>query len=216
MHVANLIKLGIATAFAFLLAAQTAGAQQATWLPFTRTEVAKILQDAKLQDVKVATLEQLYSSLPESQKTPDTKARFEAETTRLHGLFGAGETVSAITSENNDVTIFVIGKGDRIHTLRMTLPAVNLSPDVSDRVLRALAALFKQAFPQWPNAATWHVESLKQAWDLKRIHAGGDPIVTHHQDGIIAATFGVVPDIIAYIITTQQRCVQGDFQRWIC
>ena len=188
-----------------------------TWLPVSAAELVQLLREARFEDASIENL----ADIPDKERGNPSQTPFAQEMQRLRGILTPGETVSVITSRTGQIFIFVIGRGDRLHTLRVTLPVVNFRQDVSDRVMRTLKTLFKRTYPQWQQAEDWPVESLKQAWNLKRIRAGGDPIVLHRQDGITSATFGVPPDILAYTITARQRCVptkeqRDHFQRSVC
>jgi hypothetical protein len=128
---------------------------------------------------------------------------------------------------NRTLFIAMAGKGEDVHSVRVTVPVVNYSRQQADRVFAFLSALFKAVHPGWADAEKWPTDSLRDAWNKSPLVtnvAPADPndvIVRRSSDGITSATFGVPPDIVVYTISAREQCVPdanrgNPFQRLVC
>ena len=119
------------------------------------------------------------------------------------------------------------GNGEKVHSLRISVPVVNHSEEESRRVFKALSAVFEAVYPDWPMARDWPVRSAQEAWrnhPIARKTPLADPndvFVRRSEHGITSTTFGVPPDIVIYTITVRERCIpvreQGNpFTRLVC
>jgi hypothetical protein len=129
--------------------------------------------------------------------------------------------------------VVTAGRGEQIHSIRLTLSTVPMSwmaEKDQKQILDALSALYARMFPAWPEAAEWPIKSAKETWerhvrfnspdkgDLK----GPDDIIVRKQvENITTATFGVPPDVLVFVVSVRDKCLpRGDhdnpFGRLIC
>ena len=105
------------------------------------------------------------------------------------------------------------GSGDKLHSLRVYIPILNLSREQGDKVFEILRAFFTAEFPHWKEAKDWPTQSMTSAWNasakaMDRKPFNPDDIIAKKTiDGETVSTFGVVPDIILYAATARQDCV---------
>jgi hypothetical protein len=133
-----------------------------------------------------------------------------------------------LSAESLGLTIATAGPTDRIHTIRIYFPVVNIRSSVLESHTRPFAAaLFEALFPLWVEGRTWFSESLAESWErmAKSWEDNAAPtqdlVVTHQEGHVNLSTIGVPPDIQIYIITVRPECqidvMQEDvFQRWVC
>jgi len=141
--------------------------------------------------------------LPSGTQQPGDVARLQ----------GDGDTIWVSVNEKLQFRLAMAGRGDKVHSLRVFIPIVNLSHEQSDKVFELLKAFFSAEFPQWGAAKDWPAQSLTTAWNasanaMDRKAFNPDEIVTKKSiAGETVSTFGVVPDIILYAATARQNCV---------
>lgn len=123
--------------------------------------------------------------------------------------------------------VAMAGNGEKVHSLRVTVPVVNHSAEESGRALGALSKLFTAIYPKRPDAAKWPVDSLGPAWEAHPLARKTPPdnpddvYIRLSADGITSSTFGVPPDIVVYDITVRESCIPiaargSPFKRPIC
>jgi hypothetical protein len=215
----------------------TLAQDNSTWLPFSQTELIRMLKEAGFENPMVQSYEEaIGADLTQPGLTEEQKARLaernkettEIERKRLSTVLAPGDIISAIWAQPGPLIIVVAGRADQIHSFRATVPVVNYSDADAKRVLEFISLLFTKTYPNWADAKDWHLASAQRTWEAwSRVVDKGDSsaqadlIAVHRQDGMTAATFGVPPDIIVYTITTRQRCVpslegKDPMQRSIC
>ena len=190
------------------LHAASASAQTEKFLPLTRTQIVALIADAEPSgSVDVKTL--------------------DAKKTRPAEAFAPGDELSVVTNPKLELWVYLAGKGENIHSMRIAVPVVNYSKEQFDRAFKILASLFAKTYPSWPGAADWPKDSLSKSWNIsplmtnKPLADPDDQIIRKDIDGVTSATFGVPPDIVVYGITTRAQCIPttktgNPFQRAVC
>lgn len=215
-------------------AAASSGAAE-SWLPLSRSELVRILtQASKGSPLTVDTVEEYVSHLrarldAEAQRSGQSERAERAEIERLEAAAGllAPDSVWFMHGPELPIWVIMAGSGERVHSLKITVPVVNHSESESDRVFAALAELFSAVYPDWPEAREWPVQSLQAAWDnhpLARNTPLADPedvFIRKSFHGVASTTYGVPPDIVVYDVTVRDNCVPSlakgnPFQRLIC
>ncbi|HEX4301260.1 MAG TPA: hypothetical protein VHZ78_00600 [Rhizomicrobium sp.] len=189
-----------------LLAATAASAEPA-YLPLTRSAIVALAADT----LQSKPLKAEPVTLPPEQRS---------------GL-APGDTVWQITAAPLPVEIFLAGQGENIDALHVYYPVVNAKREEDARISALLSALFKDIYPNWPDAGNWPRTSAIASWNTsplmsKRTPADpNDLIIRKTVDGITSATIGVPPDLFVYSVTTRAQCVPdahrgNPFQRVVC
>jgi hypothetical protein len=197
-----------AAALSAMLHAPAASAQTAKFLPLTRTEIIALTAGSTNRE-----------SL--GVKTADAIKARPAES------FAPGDELTLANNPKIPLTVFLAGKGENIHSIRIVAPVVNYSNEQSERVFKILSSLFTKIYPSWPDAAQWPQDSLSKSWNIsplvtKKMPADADDqIIRKEIDGVTSATFGVPPDIVVYSITSRPQCIPtvksgNPFQRAVC
>jgi hypothetical protein len=162
------------------------------WLSLSRTQIMRIFDGSSAQ------------ALPSSPKPRGDIARLQDE----------GDTVWVSVNEKLQFRLAMAGRGDKVHSLRVYIPILNLSRAQSDKVFEILKTFFAAEFPQWTEAKGWPTQSMTSAWNasaeaMDRKPFNPNEIITKKTiDGETISTFGVVPDIsILYAATARQDCI---------
>lgn len=106
--------------------------------------------------------------------------------------------------------ISMIGDMNRVHTLWLTFPIVNVGDP--DNAIAFYNKFFSYLFPEWQGASSWAMDSL-----IASLSAAGkaydDPMISFDEmiarqtvNGAALATTGVPPDIVYYRITSRAGC----------
>jgi hypothetical protein len=201
--------LALVAVFASLMAAQPVqNARAAGFLPLTRTQIVGLIAGAEPRGaVEVKTV--------------------DAKKTRPAEAFAPGDELSVVRNSKFELGIFLAGKGENIHSIRILVPVVGYSREQADQVFKMLSSLFVKIYPSWPDAAKWPKDSLSKSWSISPLMTGKTPantddlIIRHETGGVTSATFGVPPDIVVYSITTHAECIPttktgNPFQRAVC
>jgi hypothetical protein len=159
---------------------------------------------------------------PNDAGQPEDVARLQSE----------GDTVWIATNEKPAFRLVMAGRGDKVHSLRLFIPLVNMSSQERDEALRRAKAFFSAEFADWAGAAEWPSQSLEAAWNASakametRSFANDAMVVRKTIGGRAASTFGVVPDFIVYAVTSRKTCIptmtsspgpkDSPFQRAVC
>jgi hypothetical protein len=178
---------------AMVLTVQASPAESAEdgWLSLSRTEIMRIFDVSSAQ------------ALPSSPRPRRDIAQLQDE----------GDTVWVSVNEKLQFRLAMAGRGDKVHSLRIYIPILNLSHEQSDKVFEILKAFFAGEFPQWKEAKDWPMQSMASAWNAsakamdRKPYNPNDLIAEKTIDGETASTFGVVPDIILYAATARRDCV---------
>lgn len=161
------------------------------WLSLSRTQIMRIFNVSSAH------------ALPSSPKPRRDIARLQDD----------GDTVWVSVNEKLQFRLAMAGRGDKVHSLRVYIPIVNLSREQSDGVAQILKAFFAAEFPQWKEAKDWPTQSMASAWNasakaMDRKPFNPNDIITKKTFGSeTISTFGVVPDIILYAATARQDCI---------
>lgn len=193
------------------------------WLSLSREKIVSTISSALGAEFsnRYEFGELLKSERPKANASAKTKRRFErleGEYRRLQNdLRKAGSTVWLYRWRDSLLNLAVAGEGNRVHSLKITLPLVDIDRDLTDRVFTALEKLFVALYPGWKDAKPWPKDSLETAWKSYP----KSRIITENRNGIIASTFGVPPDIVVYGATVRDACVPdrtkgNPFRRVIC
>ncbi len=180
------------------------------WLRLSRTQIMHIFEVSSAQE------------LPSGTQPRRDIARLQDE----------GDTVWVSVNEKMQFRLAMAGRGDKVHSLRVYIPILNLSSEQSDKVFEILKAFFAAEFPQWQEAKDWPTQSMASAWKgsgnaMDRKPFNPDELITKKTiGGETVSTFGVVPDIILYAATARQDCIpklspssdpmENPIQRLVC
>lgn len=122
---------------------------------------------------------------------------------------GPGDSLSAFRA-HDFTTVLMIGDSQRIHTLWLYFPIVNVRD--TDRAFKFYANFLGYLFPSWQGAVSWAEDSLTASWDAAG-PAFEDPMISYEEtitresvDGAVLATTGIPPDIVTYRITSRPHC----------
>jgi hypothetical protein len=205
-------------------AAETAG----SWLPLERSALIEVLsQGAEANPPTVQTLDEYLAQKHDASKAEPTPSEKADSPTIAASKRLAPDTIWLVYGPEFPFWVAMAGDGERIHSVRITVPVVNHSAEENDRAFSALSDLFKRIYPQASDADTWPKLSLGAAWNnhpLARKEPLSDPdevFFRRSANGITSSTFGVPPDIVVYDITVRENCIpaanQGNpFKRIIC
>ncbi|HEX4080568.1 MAG TPA: hypothetical protein VHX61_17030 [Rhizomicrobium sp.] len=161
------------------------------WLRLSRTQIMRMFGVSSAQ------------ACPRSAKSGRDVARLQAE----------GDTVWISVNKVLQFRLAMAGRGDRVHSLRVYVPIVNLSPARGDKVVAILRAFLTAEFPHWKEAKDWPTQSMASAWNasgnaMDRKPFSPNDIITRKTIGNeTVSTFGVPPDIILYAATARQECI---------
>jgi hypothetical protein len=146
-------------------------------------------------------------------------------------LRGNGDTVWVAFNAKLNFRLAMAGRGDRVHSICIFIPILNLSAAQSAETFKALSSFFETEFPDWRGAKDWPAQSLNSSWQatgnaMDKKPFDPDAIVTKKTIGSVTiSTFGVPPDIILYAATARPICIptQGSpgarinpIQRLVC
>jgi hypothetical protein len=131
----------------------------------------------------------------------------------VHLLRGRGDTVWVGMNQNGNFRLAMAGRGDKVHSIRVFVPIVNLSDKQNDQTFQMLNSFFAAEFPDWRGAKSWSSQSMSSSWSasanaMERKPFDRNAIITKKTiDGVTISTFGVPPDIILYAATVRQSCI---------
>ena len=198
------------------------------WLPLDRTTLTRILGEAS--DGAPPATQSLDDIYAERRKAvagnPEALARlqkrYEADTNRL-----GSSTVWLLYGQNLPYWIAMSGDGEKVHSLKVSVPVVNHGKKESKAAFDALTQLFTTLYPDWPEATEWPGRSLAASWEASPLvrktplENPDEVFIRHSAQGITSTTYGVPPDIVVYEVTVRERCIpslaQGNpFERAIC
>ena len=200
-----------------------------SWLPLGRSAFMRILTEGSQTDHSAfRTLDEYVREEQAAAVWDPEKLKHIDETfTKRRGAVEADDTIWIALDTALPFWVTMAGSDQKVHTISVTVPVVNLSREAGRQAFDTLGNLFEALYPDWPEAATWPDESIRRAWEnhpLARKTPLTDPndvYVRYSQSGITSTTFGVPPDIVVYTVTVRERCIptaeQGNpFQRLIC
>ena len=168
-----------------------AAADENKWLVVNRSQITRLFQveDAKeVQDEK---------GLPVD----------------VHILRISGDSVWVGSNKKLNFRLAMAGRGEKVHSIRVFIPILDLTKQQSEETFKILAALFEAAIPGWKDASNWPMKSMNTSWSasanaMDRKPFNPDDIIAKATMGeVTVSTFGVPPDIILYAATTRAPCV---------
>ena len=198
------------------------------WLPLDRAALTGILAEASDGDPPVTqSLDDFYAERRKAAAgNPEALARlqerYDVDTARL-----GSDTVWLLYGQSLPYWIAMSGDGEKVHSLKVSVPVVNHGEKESKAAFDALTQLFTTLYPDWPEAAGWPGRSLTASWQaspLMRKTPLEDPdevFIRHAAHGITSTTYGVPPDIVVYEVTVRETCIPSaakgnPFKRPIC
>jgi len=196
--------------------------EKETWLPITKTEIVRIIAEGMGADSKDSFSPVEYKRLYRSQIYFRTITGKE--------LIPPDYQVWRIPNEATPFGFAMVGKGEKIHSLKVMVPIVDYRDKDWEQTERIVSNLFKTVFPDWPKAGGWPLKSANKAmemaglWYEKKHKAQKMPYLTRQEEfqklyisksinGISSITFGIPPDIFSYTITARERCIRTKFER---
>jgi len=200
-----------------------------SWLPLNRPDLVRLISKGINNDsLTVQSLDESVGIQRVKLKSNAKKLeRFEQRFAEKAKLLSPNDTISFVHGAHLPFELTMAGSDEKIHTLRIFVPIVNLNKKESDQTLNILKNLFATIYPDWPEAMDWPETSLSQAWDMhpvvrkETLDNLNELFIRKKINDITSSTFGVPPDLVVYTITTRDRCIptpaQGNpFQRIIC
>jgi hypothetical protein len=175
----------------FLMGNSITTAENDKWLPLSRMEIMRVFQVLAVKEVR------------DSKTAP----------TDVLPLHAKGDTVWIGMDKNSDFRLAMAGRGNKVHSIRLYVPILNLSKKQSEETFKMLAAFFEAAMPRWAGAKIWPEESLMTSWSASGNAMDHKPfnredIITKKTvDEITLSTFGVPPDIVLYGATARAECI---------
>lgn len=172
---------------ALLLCATTASAAE-KYLSIDPNKIIKIFGLKKVERTTAASLKDLADSNPD-------------------------DFVWTASDSPRDIIIFMAGQGEKIYSLRIWVPVVNLPQKKNDEVFRKIDLLFSSLAPDWKGAGKWPEESLGVSWKAVADAMASPPgniaafIPLKVADGMTFSTFGIPPDLVTYYVTTRDACI---------
>lgn len=185
------IVLSIVVACFFLGGPTAALADDDSWLASSRIQI--------MQDFGVTGTKEIASD----QHAP-------ADVSMLHDK---GDTVWVAINTKLNFRLAMAGRGNRVHSMRIFIPILNLSAEQSAEAFKALVSFFEAEFPNWRGAKDWPGHSLNSSWQatgnaMDNKPFDPDAIITKKTIGSVTiSTFGVPPDIILYAATARAICI---------
>jgi hypothetical protein len=177
--------------FAVFARVPAVAADENKWLALNRSEIMQIFQvvDAKeVADEKGAPAD-------------------------VHLLRSGGDSVWVGVNKKLNFRLAMAGRGEKVHSIRVFIPILNLSKEQAEQTFKILAAFFEAAVPRWQDAGNWPKKSLDTSWSasanaMDRKPFNPNDIIAGGTIGeVTVSTFGVPPDIILYAATTRASCV---------
>jgi len=138
------------------------------------------------------------------------------------------DRIWVVTPNGLDIAIAMAGTEDRIHTINIYEPLVNYTPEQGKLIEAFNTGLFRELFPNWPEAPSWWRDSLGRTWRAMADNWGThDPAIIdtfverRTQGRVLLSTAGVPPDIQFWRLTVRSVCDMDIhdpdvFQRWVC
>ncbi|NNJ76830.1 MAG: hypothetical protein HKP56_16925 [Anderseniella sp.] len=189
-------KLLISVLFLIFTATSASGQDHPGWYRAELISKAKELLNQEVLEVK--PLERLSERMPLLDPTEKAECLLDPE--ERWESFAAGDFS----------WISMIGDMNRIHTLWLAFPVVNVNDPTKANTF--YSKFFSYLFPDWQGASSWAMESSRESWSASE-KAYKDPMISFDEmivrqtvDGSALATISGPPDIIYYRVTSRSQC----------
>ncbi len=185
------------------------------WLPLSRPELARVISKGmNLGSLEFQTIDEyLDSQRIKLQSKSKELERIERYFARRSKRLAPDDTIWIVSEPAVPFMVVMAGRGEHIHSLRVTVPVVKYLKGEVERVYSFLSDLFEAIYPDWPEAKNWPRRSLNEAWSMhhfvrKETYKEPDKVFIRKKiGGVTSTTFGVPPDVVYYTFTVRERCI---------
>ena len=187
-----------------------------SWLPLGRNAIVEKVSDGlDGRSLDQQTLLSIYRVVEARGGNHKQLRQFQIELSK-HQKFN--DTVWIAGERRGPLQLYMAGQDQRIHTIKLVIPAALIREDELDLAMVAVSDLFETMFPNWEGSREWLHDSRDDIWDnFPRVSQ-----VTEKVGSISNTALGVPSKLVIYYITTEKRCIpsfdfgRNPFKRFIC